>query len=68
MYENFWAETCHQFLEKWPERARQRTDDETCIPAEGDLTNTQLVALKSAIQKRKAVSPSHVNWVKIHDN
>jgi hypothetical protein len=65
-YENFWAETCRQFLEKWPERTRQRTEDETCIPAEGDLTEAQIVALKNAIQKRKTVS--HVNRLKIHDN
>jgi len=65
-YQNFWAETCRQFLEKWPERARQHAEDETCIPAEGNLTNMQLAVLKSAIQKRKAVS--HDNGLKIHDN
>jgi len=57
VYEKFWADTFCVFLEKWPERARQRTGTNVSyIPAEGDLTGAQREALGIILLNRKKVS------------
>ncbi|KAG2122914.1 hypothetical protein DEU56DRAFT_917622 [Suillus clintonianus] len=57
VYHNFWNTMIHDFLSRWPERARL-----TDIPQEGELSDIQKSHMAQAILKRKSAIKNWFRW------